>query len=81
MILLHGDCLQACADSDDPDQTARPRSLIWVVAVHLQNHRLLHNVSKDSKILYKTAHAQVDLNMLVSQTLTSHSFAWHRPFL
>ena len=28
----------ACADSEGPDQTALPRSLIWAFAIRCQNH-------------------------------------------
>ena len=42
-------CLQAIADSEGPDQTARMRSLIRAFTVCEQNHWLLQNVWMDSK--------------------------------
>ena len=38
-----------CLDSEDPDQTARMRSLIWVFAVCWQIHWTLQNVEVESK--------------------------------
>ena len=41
--------LCACADSEDPDQTAHPRSLIRVFAVRLKTPWILQNVLTNSK--------------------------------
>ena len=37
-------CLRANADSEGPDQTAHPRSLIRAFTVRLQNHWILENI-------------------------------------
>ena len=42
------------ADNEDPDQTARMRSLIWVVTVRLQNHWILYDISTYSKGPYQS---------------------------
>ena len=43
-------CLRAYSDSEGPDQTAHPRSLIWGFAVRRQNHLILYRTeSKDSE--------------------------------
>ena len=58
LIYIHGHmyqpleskkCLGANADSEGPDQTARPHSLIRAIAVRLKNHWVLQNVSVELK--------------------------------
>ena len=42
-------CILAYADSEGPDQTAHPRSLIWAFAVRKHNPWMLKNVSMETK--------------------------------
>ena len=51
-------CFRAYADSEGPDQTAHPCSLIRAFAVRLQNHWILLIVSIESKCPDETAHAK-----------------------
>ena len=47
-------CLRAYADSEGPDQTAHPRSLIRAFTVRKQNHSILQNVRMENKSLGDT---------------------------
>ena len=49
-------CLRAYADSEGPDQTAHPRSLIRTFTVRLYNRWVLYNIARYSKIPDQTVY-------------------------
>ena len=66
--------IRAYADSEGPDQTARPRSLISAFAARLQNRWTLQNIRTNDKAIYKTAVSLTDLILYCSHILRRHLF-------